>query len=97
MECLIVQQQWMSQLRLQLHSSSDPSSTLAAVLAADFHTMGAPCLPNDIAHRNILQGCFVLQVDEIVNIAAPARDRCVGNPAPSVAFLAHTQPLLYNK
>lgn len=28
-------------------------------------------------HKVTLQGKYVLQVDEMVNIAAPARDRCV--------------------
>ncbi len=73
MELFSVQQQWLSQLQ----SPTDPS-TIASLLAADLHTIGAPCLPQNIAELDVLQGCFVLQADEVVNIAAPARDRCVG-------------------
>lgn len=51
---------------------------LEQLLAADLRAAGAGGLLPDVAalHRAPLPGRFLLQVDEVVNVAASWRDRC---------------------
>ena len=52
-------------------------SVYAHFLTADLNTCGTGCLPADLParHASVLQGRFVLQVDEAVDTAAPAKLR----------------------
>ena len=50
----------------------------AQFLTADLNTCGTGCLPPDLPSRHacVLKGCFVLQIDEATDTAAPAKLRC---------------------
>ncbi|KAL6750617.1 hypothetical protein V8C86DRAFT_3030788 [Haematococcus lacustris] len=52
-------------------------AVLAQALLSDFNASGAGTLPMDLKtyHRRLLEGKHVLQIDEISNLAAPAKDR----------------------
>ncbi|KAJ3675806.1 hypothetical protein LUZ60_004848 [Juncus effusus] len=53
------------------------------LLFADLNQIGAGILPQNVGllHKSELEGPFVLQVDEIVNISAPIKDRYQNCPA----------------
>ncbi len=48
-------------------------------LDCDFNVCGLGCLPNDIENwdKQVLAGTVVLQVDELVDMASSAKQRCV--------------------
>ena len=50
----------------------------AQFLTADMNACGAGCLPADLPqrHNNVLRGRYVLQIDEAIDTAAPAKSRC---------------------
>ncbi|KAJ4762249.1 RecQ-mediated genome instability protein 1 [Rhynchospora pubera] len=52
-------------------------------LFADLNEIGAGVLPENVGmmHKTELQGPFVLQVDEMVNISAPIKERYQNSPA----------------
>jgi hypothetical protein len=78
---------WLSACLAHLEGSARGFSTMPAqarlplvleqLLAADFRSAGAGGLLPDVAalHKQPLQGRFLLQVDEVVNIAAAWRER----------------------
>lgn len=37
---------------------------------------GAPCQCTQALHDQVLQGTFLLQLDEVINVASNSRDRC---------------------
>lgn len=92
MDHIALRPEWVEQYRAGTQNST-PSDLLAAALCADFHTIAAPSLPNDIASwpSGTLEGCLVLQVDEIVTFSAPARERY----PPCAAGLLTAEPHRY--
>lgn len=81
MEHIALRPEWTAYQLAQTQNST-PSDLLATALCSDFHTIAAPSLPPDLVSwpSGTLQGCLVLQVDEIVNISAPARERYAPTP-----------------
>jgi hypothetical protein len=48
-------------------------------LQCDFNICGIGCLPSNIEgwDKEVLEGTFVVQVDEITDVAAKAKERCI--------------------
>eukprot|EP00892_Ulva_mutabilis_P005200 jgi/Ulvmu1/3051/UM015_0091.1 len=63
---------WLQRAR---HDNVDRNSLLKAFLLSDLAQSSTGCLPRDWQNHPQLQGTFVLQMNEVVNIAAPVRDR----------------------
>ena len=55
-------------------------------LDCDFNVCGLGCLPSNVESwdKQVLAGTVVLQVDELVDMAASAKQRCVVQPVQSV-------------
>lgn len=60
-------------------SGESESTVFGKCLDCDFNVCGLGCLPSEIENwdKQVLVGTVVLQVDELVDMAASAKQRCV--------------------
>jgi hypothetical protein len=65
--------------RLGLPAVPDQETLYAHFLESDMNLCGSGCLPLDLEsrHNTVLQGCYVLQIDEAADMAACAKQRQV--------------------
>ncbi|GLC35866.1 recQ-mediated genome instability protein 1 [Pleodorina starrii] len=89
---IVVRPEWLEQVMAQLHAAHPDLSTwpedrvfekiFTAFLFCDLNQAGSATLPTNTKemHKEVLMGKFVLQLDEVINMAAAARERYTEQP-----------------
>ncbi|KAJ4461405.1 putative recQ-mediated genome instability protein 1 [Paratrimastix pyriformis] len=81
---ILVKPEWLEQCTAFLHSLTPPPTQASMLdlvvdqfLHSDMHLIATPSLPPNVAalHGQVLQGTFILQIDEVIDVAAPLSQR----------------------